>query len=223
LNSKEAAGIYAAESTSTPSPTRFAAPAGSTVSPHFTAPLGAPLRWELVEVGARELREDGIPLDGELAGAREGEGGRRGRGRRRRNIGPSPPHLRIRQGRRSLACSTSASLSPPPALPRRADLRRCRRRKGLRPMQGLKVAVGAHRRGPPPPHGPASAAGARRRRRDSPPGATSVGASEGGREVKEDRRVVVEMGKPQSFPKNEGVGGTRCIMQHRLQHLLEPE
>jgi hypothetical protein len=41
--------------------------------------------------------------------------------------------------------------------------------------------------------------------------------------VKEERRVVVEMGKPQSFPKNEGVGGTSCILQHRLQHLLEPE
>jgi hypothetical protein len=37
-------------------------------------------------------RKDGVAaLDVELAGAREGEVGRRGRGRRRRNRGPAPP------------------------------------------------------------------------------------------------------------------------------------
>jgi hypothetical protein len=164
LNSKEAAGICAAGSTSTPCPARFAAPAGRTASPRFAAPPGAPLRREFVEVGARELREDGVPLDVELAGAREGEVGRRGRGRRRRNRGPAPPQLRIRQGRRrSPACSTSAPLSPRPAPPHRADLRRRRHRKGPRPTQGLKVVVVARRRDLPPPQGLAAAIGTHRR------------------------------------------------------------
>jgi hypothetical protein len=173
LNSKEAAGICAAGSTSTPCPARFAAPAGRTASPRFTTPPGAPLRREFVEVGARELREDGVPLDGELTGAREGEVGRRGRGRRRRNRGPAPPQLRIR--------GPDGGIVPMPSS-FRADLRRRRRRKGPRPTQGLKVVVGARRKGPPPPQGPVSAAGARRRCRDSPPGAASAGAREGGRE-----------------------------------------
>jgi hypothetical protein len=51
----------------------------------------------------------------------------------------------------------------------------------------------------------------------------------GGREVISDiggeleRRPTVKMGKATVFYENEGVGGRSCILQHRLQQLLDPK
>jgi hypothetical protein len=81
-------------------------------------------------------------------------------------------------------------------------------------------------RGSRPLSGPATVAAAGRLRHR---GLRRSGRRRVGREVIGDeggeleRRPTVEMGKATVFPENEGVGGRSCILQHRLQQLLDPK
>jgi hypothetical protein len=135
-----------------------------------------------------------------------------------------PPPLAPDRGSSSSACSGSREL--------------CRGAAWI-----CELAV-QHGRGAPPscprPARIPSATGARGRCRGPPPSRPQVasatracggrgGGAWGGREVIGDeggeleRRPTVEMGKATVFPENEGVGGRSCILQHRLQQLLDPK
>jgi hypothetical protein len=65
------------------------------------------------------------------------------------------------------------------------------------------------------PSGPVASAGHPRRPGRSHEGGGEVRGDEGGE--------MVGMGKLQGSPENEGEEGSSCILQHRLQHLLEPK